>query len=308
MFTALSTIIVQGSIPENTENILIILFSVFNGFSFAFLLCSLVLCIEILALSSRFMICKAKYHSSTLDEARYNTKLIFGKLKAKDFNYKPVPGEEKEPPFQNIASVGKLQIDDIWKSLEGGTSNMLNERRMLLRKMINTETFDNFWQNHCKQERNQAISCFYLGTGLMLLSVMIYIIAQFIHLYDSPIAAAFGSGLIFLALICGCALKIKISALRPELSFFTEGKPVEVCSDHWISIYFLPHRCTWQQGTIITPPKERVNDYIVFEVSVGGKNTRVPGWRIRDPNVNNQDELQTHASSAPAFLSGKSIA
>ena len=55
MFAALSTIIVQGYLPQGTDNTLTVAFAITNGISFAFLLVCLVICIEVQRLASRFM-------------------------------------------------------------------------------------------------------------------------------------------------------------------------------------------------------------------------------------------------------------
>ena len=243
----------------------------------------------------------------SLDEARANTKIIFEKLRSKDFNYKPV-GNEQSSAFQNIANIDKTKIDDIWLKLEKGSTQMLDDRRRLIGKMVETESFDNFWRNHCKNERNRAVTFFYLGTGLMLLSVMVYIIAQFLHFYYSPVGAALGAGLIFCSLICGVVLKIQISALRPESFFHTKNKFVEVCEDPWILIYLWPERCSWRLGKLVDVPDlntELINNDVSFKVAVDGEETWMPAWRIRD--AKDDDASRPSSGSHMAFMSGKSI-
>jgi hypothetical protein len=279
MFAALSTIMVQGYLVVSSPNALIIGFSICNGLSFACLVGCLVLCIEILALTSRFMICKANYQSKSLWDARKNTEIIFGKLSAKNFNL----GDQEDVRFRNLANVEEKDIERLWKELEEGSTKILNDRQKLIGKMVESETFDNFWRNHCDRDRVKAVFLFYSGTVLMLFSIICYTISQFWYGYHSIAGAVSGSVIIFLSLIVAMTQKMTIARLRPESFFFHEGDLAEVALNHYyFRIYFWPESCTWTKCHVITEP-EGVHLDEVMRVRMGddGREEEVYSWKVR---------------------------
>jgi hypothetical protein len=62
MFAALSTVIFQGFLPDNSESFLFIAYSVTSSLSFSFLFLCIVICIEIVTRSSKHMYEKASRH------------------------------------------------------------------------------------------------------------------------------------------------------------------------------------------------------------------------------------------------------
>jgi hypothetical protein len=287
MFAALSTIMVQGYLRGSSPNPLVISFSLCNGLSFACLVGCLVLCIEILGLTSRFMICKASYQSQSLWDARENTKFIFEKLGAKDFNIKP--GKKSDTGFKNIARVGEEDIERLWKELEAGSSRILNDRQKLIGRMVESESFDNFWRNHCDRDRVHAVVLFYMGTIFMLFSIICYNISQFYIGYHSVAGACAGSIIIFLSLIEAMRQKWYIMKIRPESYFLNPGDTVEVAVEEtsYFHIYYRPEKCTWRECKVITPAVvmslvgSEVKETMKVQIIEDGSVTDVRTWQVR---------------------------
>jgi len=77
MLTALITLIIQGIIPPDTNEVITICFGATCGISFALLICSVVLCIETLKLASNYMIVRALMdHSSMMEKRQINAEFI----------------------------------------------------------------------------------------------------------------------------------------------------------------------------------------------------------------------------------------
>ena len=80
MFSALATVIIQGTFPESTNNIIIISYALSSSFSFAFLFISIILCIQIVRLSSEFMYTKALLQRKKLSKVLKGIQRDFGNI------------------------------------------------------------------------------------------------------------------------------------------------------------------------------------------------------------------------------------
>lgn len=269
MFGALSTIMVQGSLADASPKGMVILFSIVNGLSFACLVGCLVLCIEILSLTSRFMICKANFQGSAVKQARENTHDIFRKLHAKDFHlprkeyqhYEPLAVDDSEEKLgmqhntHNLSSMSSSRIETLWRELEEGSTSILNDRRKLIGRMVESESFDNFWRKHCDDDRVKAVFCFYCGTVLMLFSINIYIYSQFVYIYDSRSSALIGMAIIVFSIIWGFIERYNITRLRPEAFFFQKGDFVDVAMNNsFLRIQYWSSSCDWRRCRVLTVP------------------------------------------------------
>ena len=90
MFSALATVIIQGILPNSTNNIIVALYGLSSSLSFAFLFISIILCIQIVRVSSEFMYTKA-----------YKQRRIFSKLLT---DFKKKFGKEKSIAIGLVAS------------------------------------------------------------------------------------------------------------------------------------------------------------------------------------------------------------
>lgn len=74
MFSALSTVIVQGYLPLNASNIIFVSYALFCALSFASLFISIIVSLEVVRRASRFMYRRAHSHSKLLSTALHQTR------------------------------------------------------------------------------------------------------------------------------------------------------------------------------------------------------------------------------------------
>jgi hypothetical protein len=89
MFTALSTVIIDGALPTQTSEPLIVAFSLTSALSFAFLFLSMVICMELVMRASSFMYRRARNHTDQLRQAIKDTKTMMDELRNGTRNHRP---------------------------------------------------------------------------------------------------------------------------------------------------------------------------------------------------------------------------
>jgi hypothetical protein len=292
MFTALGTIVIQGELQTSAAFALVIAFSITNGLAFVSLTCCLVLCIEVLTLTSNFMILKGRKSSGELVAARELTLSIFKKLKAKDFGSRRKQAAQKlganseEETFKPIAKLEREEIDKLWNIVEEGSTNMLENRRRLIGRIFETESFNNFWRNHCDKHSIWAVGLFYLGIASILFSSIIYIYCQFKYGYKSLVGALVGVGIIFASLIYAIRLWERVTRHNPESLFIAKGDVVEICTESSKRrIRFLSDFCTWRRCQVVNPAV-RIDDEL-------GVTTVTDTMTVRFPEDDSQIDVFT---------------
>lgn len=158
MFSALATVIIQGILPNSTNNIIVALYGLSSSLSFAFLFISIILCIQIVRVSSEFMYTKA-----------YKQRRIFSKLLT-DFNKKF--GKEKSIAIGLVASSpinrsrsptidgpvsGGAPVRDAAAG-QGGRISPIGNRNKKRNKRASLVQDDNYismqWKSHVESIRN----------------------------------------------------------------------------------------------------------------------------------------------------------
>ena len=81
MFSALSTVIIQGPLSKEASSFLLISYSLSSALSFAILFLSIVICIEIISRASRFMYERAKNQTGQLKDAIKESNRMVKKLR-----------------------------------------------------------------------------------------------------------------------------------------------------------------------------------------------------------------------------------
>lgn len=81
MFSALTTVIVQGFLPGRSGDFLFIAYALTSSLSFAFLFLCIVICIEVIMRASSFMYDRANKHTKQLGEAIKKTKEMMRNLR-----------------------------------------------------------------------------------------------------------------------------------------------------------------------------------------------------------------------------------
>ena len=231
MFAAMSTIIIQGLIPSHTIGCWKVIYAVSNGLAFGALLLSLVICIEILSLASRFMIFKAKLHANMLGKARRNTKKFFDQIQEKNFSRQKIDEETKSASPQEISSkqpeeetkeyvsiasagITATAINEIWDHIEADATTMLADRRLLVNSLVTAVTFDAYWESTCSIYFRFAVGAFYFGTIFMLISTMIFFYFLMEDSFKNKTSAIIGS--VFIGLSIFQSLRIVRSIKRKE--------------------------------------------------------------------------------------------
>mmetsp|Transcript_26932 Transcript_26932/g.59608 ORF Transcript_26932/g.59608 Transcript_26932/m.59608 type:complete len:611 (-) Transcript_26932:210-2042(-) len=268
MFAALSSIIVDGTLPVDTNAWLMVSYGLTSSLSFAFLFLSIVFCIELVIRTSQFMYKRGKAHTESLKSAIKDTKLMMRELRGDGDYRKQHPsntglsgiaqgsssdsvgagtkagaeqstqtdadigaaaglgGMGKRPPLAReysaisvggvtkeakairraISSMGAGQIEEEFERHEVEIRNYLRKREELNDAAALTSykdgatgvkrPFKHFWVNACEKWWNLSILLFYGGSLNMLLTLMIYMWAQFLIQYNSMLAAIVGVSLI----------------------------------------------------------------------------------------------------------------
>ena len=81
MFSALSTVIVQGYLPTSAWKFILVGYALFCSLSFTCLFLCIVICIEVIRRASTFMYIRARKHSIQLQQAVNDTKKTVNKLR-----------------------------------------------------------------------------------------------------------------------------------------------------------------------------------------------------------------------------------
>jgi len=212
MFSALSTVIIQGIIPTNSHYFIFIAYSITTSLSFGSLFLSLVICIEIISDASKFMFYKSKKLSENLrnnDSKQHKEGKEFKKL---------------EENLKNIVNIEDNDIlTEIWQNHEKYIDFKLNRRDKInnylslknldvgnnefsrKRHYYNNQSNDNnnelklfsdYFDQNLKGWGHVGLRLFYGGTYNLLLSIIIFMFSKFYLSYDSVAGASISVGLI----------------------------------------------------------------------------------------------------------------
>jgi hypothetical protein len=290
MFTALSTVIIDGALPTQTSEALIVAFSLTSALSFAFLFLSMVICMELVMRASSFMYRRARNHTDQLRQAIKDTKAMMEELRNGTRNRQPgaqsprhnqeqerkqsqretsaneselsptEPSDNLKPEKQGLSQrhlsgsssfsaasprvparkhrvISHLDEDGLereWKNHETELQRFLAERERIndatalvgvdeknLRdhpnsqeRTVNRKSFQEFWNESCKFWAELSILFFYGGTINLLLAIMVFMWAQFLHLYQSLIGAIIAISLISFSLVLGIAGVIGLRLMK----------------------------------------------------------------------------------------------
>jgi hypothetical protein len=225
MFSALSTVIIQGFLPLNSGDFLFVGYALTSALSFAFLFLSIVLCIEIISRASEFMYERATFQTGQLKDAIKSTKDMMSVIRGGLV--------DREKILQ-----GEADIDDEWNRHEKLVFTFLKSRETIHRKaaVIDFEesknkgsksikkSFEQFWNESCRLWGDVSICCFYAGTVQLLLSIMIYMWAQFYYGYDTLTGSTIAVCIIGITLLIGMALLVYLRLTQNPSSFAALNK------------------------------------------------------------------------------------
>lgn len=220
MFASLSTVIFQGFICgtpdmnpdlvscENVDGYVFISYSLSSALSFAFLFISIVLCIEVILLSTHFMYNRANDYINLLSNAMSKTRDMMIKIRYRQQEEK-MSAKSKDgsatssrkissstqsfttenEPVTSFARMTEEELHERWLKHEKDIQGSLQQRNEIIRDYLSPghkigdkrkgATFQSFWVASCERKQYYAVFFFYLGTAFMLVAVMIYMYAIF---------------------------------------------------------------------------------------------------------------------------------
>ena len=190
MFSSLSTVIFQGFLcgtpalnPDlvactDVDPNVFAFYSLSSAISFAFLFISIVLCVEVILISTEFMYIRADDYISVLTQAMKKTKDLM-----KSTNQRLAIVEDKlalEKCWSEHESAIHKQLDvqgeiiDSYLDPTKGLSYKAHQHSHTKKQPKGGNNFSKFWKLWCQKKQFYAVLFFYLGTGFMLLAIMIY--------------------------------------------------------------------------------------------------------------------------------------
>ena len=194
MLSALVTMLIQGILPSNIPNSLMLFYGISSTLSLGLLFLCIIIYVLLVTKCSNFMYEKrSMQYTKVLRNASDKTIQLF--IEHAD-----------EMNKENILSrnLGKLREDlqdksKVNKFLEW-RDDINNDHYVLSLE----ETFDTFWSNCCDFHHQAGVMLFYFGTIFLLVALIVYNLAYFKYTYEVEI------GGIVSAIIIGSALGLGV--------------------------------------------------------------------------------------------------
>jgi hypothetical protein len=268
MFSALSTVIIQGPLNPSASSNLVILYSFSSSMSFALLFMSIVLCIETISRASKFMYARARKQTLNLKNAIVMSQNAIIKLRADKLaadlteETSGADGEEIEREWaaheatvykflQERENINKLSAEESYAGAGGEEDRPSSGGLMsgLRRELINPGrmSFERFWKERCAVWGDLAIFLFYTGSISFMLAVMCFMWSQFGITYASRAGAQAALILLALGLIAG--LFVVIGLRREQIQELVENVPVMRPVGVGTTGMFSSHRASHQNGS-----------------------------------------------------------
>ena len=250
MFSALSTVIIQGPLNQAASSFLLISYSLSTALAFALLFLSIVICIEIISRASKFMYSRAKHQTIQLQDAIGESIKAMKKLRedtvepSDSSTTTPTAGtrsyqkqdidylQQQQQQRRNFASAHPKMVDNEWKTHEGQVFKFLKVREEINEKAWAFEkedqdlkisdvidaskvSFEKFWESRCQTWGEIAIGLFYVGSIMFLIGVMIFMWSEFYFTYSSLTGAEIAVVLIGIGMLLGVGIVIVLRYIRP---------------------------------------------------------------------------------------------
>lgn len=241
MFSALSNVIVQGTIPSDSGDFLLIAYSLTSSLSFFFLFICVVLCIELVIRISTFMYRRGKVHSNSLQSAINDTKIMMKALRGESSSFDPVRADSLQSSRfhndrlsvsslnsenngssrsgtsrRNIIKMGSNEINDEFEKHEPEIRRYLSQRQKI--NQVEQHEFKRFWDESCEFWWMLAIWFFYGGSLNLLLALMVFMWAEFVIYYNCILGAIIGVVLLGFILIVGVLIVFIMRRRDAELN------------------------------------------------------------------------------------------
>jgi len=252
MMAALSTLLIQGLLPQEADDVVTIFFGAANGMSLSLLFLCLVLCIEILRLSSTFMVHRAESMSYEAEQARKVVKEMFKEIRVYDAEknmsfsaagggggaeantnanantvrgVRGPPGHQMKKDNSNFLSIQKeagphkdpQYLEKIWNQIEKTQHEKVQKRLKMNDAFTQSDSFEKFWIEDCKFFNDTAIFAFYLGTAFFLFATILWAWSEFLITYKSQSGAIATIAPLIVAIPVGFFTKRYLNANEEEL-------------------------------------------------------------------------------------------
>lgn len=184
MFGTLSSVIVDGSLPDGVDLSLVYPYAISSTLSFSFLFISIVLSIEVVIRTYSFMFISARHQSRQIKNGKTQAIDILNSFKTKF-----VSRNNDDKTFV-IASLKEEDTSKMFDKHEEAYSDTLDQRGKIIEtlsreKSIQKISFDDYWNKTCSVYGQCALLSFYLGTACLLAAVAVYMYAIFYYDHNS---------------------------------------------------------------------------------------------------------------------------
>lgn len=244
MFGALCAVIIEGQMPQQMTQEYELLIMCTTGSSFSFLLICMVLSLQVILLSSRFMYVRASGHNRIVqdlvvdsfhtlhkmndhlrdmeDESVDTNQMWMDHVKRVD-QYMRERQKFNERLFGDLEEqVGSTHDISLVRWMSGADSEVAaGEGGMSLTDVLlgrpegvnHESSFEHFWESHCKGLAYIALLMFYMGTVMLLISVALLVFANMRYTFDNVKA-----GIVFMVFIF-------LSVMVTIYILYTSAKP-----------------------------------------------------------------------------------
>jgi hypothetical protein len=141
-----------------------------------------------------------------------------------------------------ISTLTHDEVDAQWRQHETEVHTYLhrrsaiNERREVLR--FGVVSFENFWNQSCRDSGFWALIFFYVGTSLMLLALMVFIWNLYIHIYNCISGAIVGVITIGISMIACIGFAVYLRFFDPTINHMREDSNALTARDGDVGIKY----------------------------------------------------------------------
>lgn len=224
MITSIIGVLIQGTLPgEDLGNFIYLSYSISNAGSMGFLFLCTIIYVEIVHRISKFNIKRTRKYSSLLSDVIYKTKTLLSDIrthnisheeKGEEIKFDDIPNEKKIKKQQrkSLSKLSPLEFDNEWHSHEELIYKYLHERDVIndntARIFSSEQGFEKFWSDYCENLSNKALFFFYMGTGFMLVAMMVFMWVIFKVKYSCILGSYITVSITGLSLIIGFSVVI----------------------------------------------------------------------------------------------------
>ena len=245
MLSALVCCLAQGVLPDgsNLDAFIYNLYSIATSLSVAFLFVCLVFCVEVMWRASEFMYKRSKYHTGYLAKAIKKTKDMMNALRgAKASEY--IFHVNDNIRTRNISKMTDVDVEKEFVNYESEINYYHANREAMIDdsaymvtaddgSMVESKSFEKFWQDSCSFYGNAAILTFYAGSAALFFANALFMWATNLYKYQSLRSAKVSVTVVLSSLIAAMVLLIYmryIEKISMDNSVAASGSEVETYS------------------------------------------------------------------------------